>query len=106
MSELITEKIEETEQIDSTPEIISEIMPEKRRYRGQRGRDKTPRRVNQNSIMNLKPYRNETIDGECVTIHTSNKMMWIVGIIAFVIIVGVIAWWIVGHKHKTPRYVE
>ena len=61
MSELVTEKIDETEQIvektgeyaeqiDSSPEIISEIMPEKRRYKGQRGRDRAPRKINQNSI--------------------------------------------------------
>ena len=104
MSELITEKIDETEQIvekidedteqiDSSPERISEIMPEKRRYRSQRGRDRTSRRVGQNSMMNLKPYMNEVIASEENTdVQLPDKTVKVIDIILLFVIIGIIIW--------------
>ena len=103
MSELVTEKMEgaeqivekmdeDAEQIVYSPEIISEIMPEKRRYRGQRGCDKTPRRINQNSIMNLKPYRNETLVEEDMSNKLPDKTIIICGVVLLVVIVCVTLW--------------
>ena len=117
MSELITEKIEETEQIvekmvedveqiDSSSEIISEIMPEKRRYRGQRGRDRNPRRINQNSMMNLKPYRNEITNEDYTNTQILDKKIWVIGIIGFLIMISVIIWIVVKRIHKNSLYVE
>jgi len=69
MTELIqitTEKMEnssekilpDTEKIAPVTEKIAEIIPEKIRYRGQRGADKTPRSFSPNSLRNLRQYRN------------------------------------------------
>jgi len=53
-----TEKIAPaTEKKGSQTEKIAEIIPEKR-YRGQRGADKTPRSFDPNSLRNLRQYRN------------------------------------------------
>ena len=56
-----TEKISDsTEKIGLDTEKIPKIpekMTEKRR-KGQRGQDKKPRKINQNSLRNLKPFQN------------------------------------------------
>ena len=45
-----TEKIiQNTEKINENSEIV-------KKYRGNRGPDKNPRRINENSIQNLKPF--------------------------------------------------
>ena len=52
-----TEKIgSDTEKIPQIPEKMTEKITEKRR--GQRGQDKKPRKINQNSLRNLKPFQN------------------------------------------------
>ncbi len=67
-------------------------MPEKRRYRDQRGRDRTPRRINQNSIMNLKPYRNEVVTAEDKNVQMWNKTMTAIGIVLLLVASAIIAW--------------
>ena len=124
MSELITEKMEnaeqilvetefvpekigtDTEQIDYSPEIISEIMPEKRRHRGQRGPDRTPRRINHNSMMNLKPFQQETIIEESTNVQISNKMMGVIGIAVLAVIIGLIIWEVTEWRNKISIYAE
>ena len=83
-----------TEQIDKFPEIIPEKMPEKRRYRGQRGQDKAPRQLNYNSLMNLKPFKSNSVNLEKETIdgRLSNDEVRIIGI-ALLIVTGVIVLW-------------
>ena len=50
-STIDTEKIgSDTEKIEVNTEKIPEIIPEKTRYRGQRGPDKAPRRINPKSL--------------------------------------------------------
>jgi len=77
MTELIqgtTEKMENSsEKILTDTEKIAEIIPEKIRYRGQRGADKTRRSFSLNSLRNLRQYRNG------ITQKTgSNNLIWIV----------------------------
>ena len=104
MSELVTEKIVETEQIVEkmdedaeqigySPEIISEIMPEKKRYRGQRWHDKAPRRINRNSMMNLKPYRDKPIAiEESKNVQVNNRTITDIGIVLLLAASAIIAW--------------
>ena len=86
-----------TEQIGDFSEIISEKMPEKRKYRGQRGRDKASRRVNNNSLMNLKPFKSNavTLERETTTMGLSNEEVKIIGIILLMIIFGILVWKII-----------
>lgn len=93
-----TEKIGTiTEQIDNFPEIIPEKMPEKRRYRGQRGQDKAPRQLNQNSLMNLKPFKNNIValERETTFIGLSDDKVTIIGIILLIAIFGIMIWKII-----------
>ena len=86
-SELI-EKI--PEKITTDFEIIAtntEKIPEKIRYRGERGPDKAPRIRNLNSLANLKQNRNK------ILVKTgSNDWIWILVGIAIAIAIGIILW--------------
>ena len=98
MTELIqatTEKMENssekilpyTEKIAPATEKIAEIIPEKIRYRGQRGADKTRRSFSPNSLRNLRQYRN------AIPQKTgSNNLIWIVVGIIIAIIIGIVVW--------------
>ena len=78
-----TEKISDsTEKISSDTEKIPQIpekMTEKRR-KGQRGQDKKPRKINQNSLRNLKPFQNLSEKGTLVyqdgRISEGKKPIW------------------------------
>ena len=132
MSEIITEKIEfpeimpvnteliseptidtseiigtYTEKIDDFSEIISEKMPEKRRYRGQRGQDKAPRRLNGNSLMNLKPFKSKAITIERNTIAgLSDDEVRIIGIILLLLISRILVWKIIGWLKEPVKVTE
>jgi len=87
-STIDTEKIgSDTEKIEVNTEKIPEIIPEKTRYRGQRGPDKAPRRINPKSLGNLKPFQNIPFEQT----NGSNNLVWIImGIIA--LLVAIIIW--------------
>ena len=58
-----TEKIDEnSEKITSDTEKIPEIIPEKKKSKGERGPDKNKRRFNQNSLKNLIQYKNNIFE--------------------------------------------
>ena len=83
-----TEKIAPaTEKKGSQTEKIAEIIPEKIRYRGQRGSDKTPRSFSPNSLRNLRQYRNGIPQKT-----GSNNWIWIVIGIVIAIIIGIVVW--------------
>jgi len=98
MTELIqatTEKMENSskkilpdiEKKGSQTEKIAEIIPEKIRYRGQRGSDKTRRSFSPNSLRNLRQYRNGIPQKT-----GSNNWIWIVIGIVIAIIIGIVVW--------------
>lgn len=84
----VTEKIGSgAEKIEVGTEKIPEIIPEIKRYRGQRGPDKAGRSINVNSLRNLKPLQNATFEQT----NASDKWIWIIiGIIA--VLVGILIW--------------
>jgi len=91
--------VPDIEKIATETEKTSEIIPEKIRYRGQRGMDKAPRRYNKNSLRNLKQFKN-TIPQK----PDSNNWKWIVGIVIAVVIAIIIwriyVWWKEKQKEK------
>jgi len=100
-TEVISEQINDipeiidtnTEQIDEFSEIIPEKMTEKKRYRGQRGQDKTPRLLNNNSLMNLKPFKSNAVILESEeTTRLSDDEVKIICIIVLIAIFGVVVW--------------
>jgi hypothetical protein len=114
-TELISEQINDntekigtnTEQIDELTEIIPEKIPEKRRYRGQRGQDKSPRQLNYNSIMNLKPFKSKavTIEKE-IPIGLSDDEIRVIGIILLMVIFGIIVWKIIEWLKESVEITE
>ena len=103
-----TEKIgTNTEQIDEFSEIIPEKMPEKRRYRGQRGQDKIPRQLNYNSIMNLKPFKSKAVTIEKETsIGLSDDEVRVIGIVLLMAIFGVIVCKIIEWLKEPVKVTE
>ena len=79
--------IPDIEKIDTVTEKITEIIPEKIRCRGQRGMDKAPRRYNQNSLRNLRQFKN-TIPQK----PDSNNWIWIVVGIVIAVVIAIIMW--------------
>jgi len=62
--------VDSTEKIsDSTEKISSDT--EKRR-KGQRGQDKKPRKINQNSLRNLKPFQN--LSEKCTLVYQDGRI--------------------------------
>jgi hypothetical protein len=104
-TELISEQIDDytekigtnTEQIDEFSEIIPEKITEKKRYRGQRGQDKVPRRLNNNSLMNLKPFKSNTVtlEKETKIITLSNDNIKIIAIALLLAMSGIVVWKII-----------
>ena len=114
-AELISEQIIDaseiigtnTEKIDYFSEIIPEKMPEKKRYRGQRGQDKVPRQLNPNSIMNLKPFKSKAVTIERNTIvGLSNDEVRIIGIILLLLISGILVWKIIEWLKEPVEVTE
>ncbi|MDH5431650.1 MAG: hypothetical protein OEW78_07195 [Nitrosopumilus sp.] len=115
-TELISEQINDytekigtnSEQIDDFPEIIPEKITEKKRYRGQRGQDKVPRRLNYNSIMNLKPFKSNaiTLERETTTMGLSNNEIRIIGIVLLTAIVGIVIWKIIEWLKEPVKVTE
>ena len=67
-----TEKISsDTEKIPQIPEKMTEKITEKRR-KGQRGQDKKPRKINQNSLRNLKPFQN--LSEKCILVYQDGRI--------------------------------
>jgi len=73
------------EKIDTEAEKITEIIPEKKRGKGQRGMDKAPRRYNQNSLRNLKQFKNIIPQKP-----DSNNWIWIIVGIMVVVVIAII----------------
>jgi len=77
-----TENIDsDTEKIEVNTEKMPEIIPEKTRYRGQRGPDKAKRRINPKSLGNLKPFQNLSEKDILIITHNGSnseekKPMW------------------------------
>jgi len=104
-TELISEQINDipekigtnSEKINDFPEIIPEKITEKRRYRGQRGQDKVPRRLNYNSMMNLKPFKSNavTLERETAFMGLSNDEVRVIGLVLLIAIFGVVVWKII-----------
>jgi len=87
------------EKIETQTEKTTEKIPEKIRYRGQRGDDKVRRRYNQNSLKNLKQFKN-TIPQK----PDSNNWIWIVVGIAITVVLAIIIWRIyVWWKEKQDK---
>ncbi len=110
MTELIqitTEKIENSsEKILPDTEKIAGIIPEKIRYRGQRGADKTPRSFSPNSLRNLRQYRNGIPQKT-----GSNNWIWIVVGIVIAVIIGIVVWrvyewWKENREEKKTKLSE
>jgi len=78
----------DAEKIEVSTEKIPEIIPEIKRYRGQRGPDKARRRINPNSWRNLKPFQNATFEQT----NDSNKWIWIIVGIVIAIIAIIVGW--------------
>ena len=92
----IIEKIPEKIQNDSEKiGIASEKILEKIRYRGQRGADKSARRLNANSLRNLRQYPNIPIAKP-----NSDKWLWIVLAIAVALVLGLLIWELYQRRKK------
>ena len=83
-------------------------MPEKRRYRGQRGQDKVPRQLNYNSMMNLKPFKSNavTLERETATLGLSDGEVRIIGIVLLMTIFGIVVWKIIGWLKESAEITE
>ena len=97
------DKIEtlQSRDLEKPVEKISEypIAFTERRYKGCRGPDKSPRKVNINSVLNLKPFQ-QISDTTCLYQYTrnpsqktpSNPWIWIGLFILVAIIIGIVIW--------------
>jgi len=104
-----TEKIgTNTEQIDDFSEKIPEKITEKKRYRGQRGQDKSPRQLNYNSLMNLKPFKSNavTLEKETNSTELFTTILKIIGNVLLVIIGIVIVWKIIKWLEELLEVIE
>jgi len=89
ISTVDTEKIgSRTEKIEASTEKIPEIIPEIKRYRGQRGPDKAHRSISVNSLRNLKPLQNATFEQT----NDSDKWIWIIIGIVIAVIAIILSW--------------
>jgi len=89
ISTVDTEKIGSgAEKIEASTEKIPEIIPEIKRYRGQRGPDKAKRSISLNSLRNLKPLQNATFEQT----NASDKWIWIIIGIVIAIIAIILGW--------------
>ena len=96
-----------TEKIGDFSEIIPEKITEKRRYRGQRGQDKAPRRLNGNSLMNLKPFKSKAVTIERDTIvGLSNDEVRVIGIILLLLMSGILVWKIIEWLKVSADIIE
>ena len=97
-----------TEKIENFSEIIPEKIPEKKRYQGQRGQDKTPRQLNYNSMMNLKPFKSNavTLERETFTLGLSNDEVKIIGIVLLMAIFGIVIWKIIEWLKNPAKITE
>ena len=75
------------------------IMLNKKKHRGERGRDKYPRKINVNSLRNLKPFNlSSDVNSfdryieEAPKKAFSTSYIWIGIFILFLIVIGIIAW--------------
>ena len=94
-----TEKIgSESEKIEINSEKIAEFIPEKRE-KGQRGPDKGKRRINPNSLRNLKQYQHTPR-------NTENSRNWIWILIGIIITVVGILIWLIYQSRKEKRQAE
>ena len=95
-----TEKIgSESEKIEINSEKIAEFIPEKRE-KGQRGPDKSKRRINPNSLRNLKQYQHT------LPRNTENSRNWIWILIGIIITVVGILIWLIYQSRKEKRQAE
>ena len=78
--------IQNTEKIDKDSEIIV------KKYRGNRGPDKKPRRINENSIRNLKPFSSISEKIQNKSNNSSLKLSSKILILFFIIFVMIIGW--------------
>lgn len=104
-----TEKIgTNTEQIDDFSEKIPEKITEKKRYRGQRGQDKSPRQLNYNSLMNLKPFKSNavTLEKETNSTELFTTILKIIGNVLLVIAGIVIVWKIIKRLEELLEVIE
>ena len=75
------------------------VIFNKKKYRGERGRDKYPRKINVNSLRNLKPF-NLSADMNSLDRYVKEEpkkafsisYIWIGIFILFLILVGIIVW--------------
>ncbi len=96
----VTEKIGSgAEKIEVGTEKIPEIIPEIKRYRGQRGPDKARRSISVNSLRNLKPLQNATFEQT----NASDKWIWIIIGIVIAIIAIIVGWKIYERWKEKPR---
>ena len=89
----------DTEKIEVSTEKIPEIIPEIKRYRGQRGPDKARRSISVNSLRNLKPFQNATFEQT----NASDKWIWIIIGIVIAIIAIILGWKIYEWWKEKPR---
>jgi len=93
-----TEKIgSESEKIEINSEKIAEFIPEKIREKGQRGPDKVQRRINPNSLRNLKQYQHTFPQ------NTENSRNWIWILIGIIITIVGILIWLIYQSRKEKR---
>jgi len=88
-----------TEEIDSESEKIAEFILEKRE-KGQRGPDKGKRRINPNSLRNLKQYQHTFPQ------NTENSRNWIWILIGIIITVVGILIWLIYQSRKEKQQSE
>jgi len=80
-----TEKIDEnSEKITSETEKIAEIIPKKKKSKGERGPDKNKRRFNPNSLKNLIQYKNNIFE-ETKPIWKKPEFWVAIGITSYVL---------------------
>ena len=80
-------------------------MSEKKRYRGQ---DKTPRQLNYNSIMNLKPFKSNavTLERETTDMGLSDDGIRIIGIVLLITIFTIVIWKIIHWLKSSVEITE
>lgn len=94
-------------------EVVEHLAPGRARYRGCRGPDKSPRKININSIRNLKPFHLESNTNNSYQFTSQpqqsppNSSLWVwVGLfILFAIIIGIIVW-IVYKRRKENSNID
>ena len=111
---IVLEQLEKTDtgEFIRTEKVVESPISLVAKHRGERGRDKQARKINVNSLRNLKPFQQITdmndlsqFEREPIQKTSSNSKVWVGLLVLFGIVVSIIIIWYIN-KNKINNSSE